>query len=463
MSFNPEHLIFCDHTTEAPDIFDGLRSEFPGAAFLSTDTCRELEEELAQEDPQAVLEQLGRFAASHGHHVCSADDGSEGYLLCVVDAGGLEALKAYCRAEDFGVEIFGRELAPEAAAKSKAAKAAKVNLVVDSLHYEYLFHRFDKTPVAEVAVRVEGIGRAGRPSYVADFSCWPPKLHSGVDQMRYETVVTLDESTPLVIFDGQSDFRLYRLSLGDNALDLQPWSGPLAKGDFFYLAASADSIYHAFHQNKQTTLQKVSGQATETLFTAQTGKEMGLASHLEGAACVIGSRKLFFSDGTELALPEPASQLDSCFMPDARTVCYFSERPRTPKHEDWPPEMVLVLNTCDVASANIYSLPLDGFVSHGKINGEAFHSFDGSVVVSRAADGWWIVNYVTSQFGKRDVAWLWNARTHKLLRVEPRFLPVKDVVLHYVAPLHRVVAVEHNDIHLLLAFDAFIAHLTAVG
>ena len=463
MSFNPEHLIYCGHTTEAPDIFHSLRTGFSDAAFLVTEACKDLEQELAQEDPQTVLEQLGKFAAPHGHMLCSADDGSDGYLLCLVNATGLEALQAYCRAEDFGVEIFGRKVVTKRATQPKVAKAAKVNLVVDSLHFEYLFHSFGNTPIAEVAVRSEIAGRSGRQSHIADFSHWPPRLYPGADHTRYEAVMSLSESEHMLIARGKSDFVLHRLSLGEEAIATHPWSGRLAMGDYFYLAAGADSVYHAFHGSKHTTLQKVSGQNTETLFTAQTGRAMGVASHPDGGVCVIGSRKLFFGGGVELPLPEPATHLSSCFMPDARTVCYFSERPRTPKHEDWPPEMVLVLNTCDVASANIYSLPLDGFVSHGKINGEAFHSFDGSVVVSRAADGWWIVNYVTSQFGKRDVAWLWNARTHKLLRVEPRFLPVKDVVLHYVAPLHRVVAVEHNDIHLLLAFDAFIAHLTAVG
>lgn len=94
-----------------------------------------------------------------------------------------------------------------------------------------------------------------------------------------------------------------------------------------------------------------------------------------------------------------------------------------------------------------------------------YRDFDGGVVVSRACDGWWVLNHVTNKTGRRDLAWLWNAQTDEILRVPSELFPRRAPVIHYVPALRRFLATESCRVDLLLPahqlIDALRAYATA--
>jgi hypothetical protein len=80
-------------------------------------------------------------------------------------------------------------------------------------------------------------------------------------------------------------------------------------------------------------------------------------------------------------------------------------------------------------------------------------SFDGFVSFADGHDDWCILNYLTSQSGSHDLAWLWNTRTDDVIKIRQSDFPRRTPTLFFNPTIGSYFADDSCRLDRLIAFD----------
>jgi hypothetical protein len=79
-------------------------------------------------------------------------------------------------------------------------------------------------------------------------------------------------------------------------------------------------------------------------------------------------------------------------------------------------------------------------------------SFEGFLDIRKGHADWWVFNYVSNYFGKRDLAWLWNAKTNEIIKLQKNMFPRLEPRILFLPELGRYVAEDSCNLILLKEF-----------
>jgi hypothetical protein len=80
-------------------------------------------------------------------------------------------------------------------------------------------------------------------------------------------------------------------------------------------------------------------------------------------------------------------------------------------------------------------------------------SFEGFITAEKGHADWLVLNYISNNTGKHDLAWLWNTATDEILKIQEKDLPRIEPVISYIPAIDRYVADESCRTYLLVEFE----------
>lgn len=474
--FDADQFAVLDWKCTGLDICAALQDEYPDHTLLQSAAFEALMDELAMEGPQDSLERLGDFFAANGSGLWNIDEGGDGYMLALVEPDDEDEFAEHWEAQGCEVEFLGTP--DDAEPIEPPVRAANPPELIEATfpHDEGLSADLVATSLARLDLQDDESDEAR--AHLVDFSVWPPRVAALTTDLHDVTpCATLASGVHVVALDREVDRRKRLHETRYAAIDavVEPWTTRLwagaevvLEGMYLHSAHSGDTLFVAEEVRGELRIHRLNQAGSSVVFTARKPQQDYQLQALSPDTCLLATHDSLHVIGPArttdtLLRPRPAPSTPLLAIGND-AFAYFSVN-RHGRGEG-PDEQVLVLHRCSLVDGRVTSRTLEEFSSTQTMTLSSgrrirHRTFDGRVLASRAHDGWWVLNHATNVYGRRDLAWLWNAHTDEMLRIPPELFPRREPNICFVPVLNRFVASGSHRVDLLAPPAALIDALRA--
>lgn len=464
-----QHLSF-DYSSTASHVLRMLSSEFDYPC-LKTEPFEDLIETFANDLAEHCFKPLAALLAPHNLELWQIDFAEDTVRLAVVPTARVESFKAYWSDEFLHDPEHAAHFKPTlrrivpVKMREIGSNKAKQTLALDVI-------RLPAAPELDIdcsiaLMRSPGSDHPDNDSWF-DFAVWPPAKLSMPAQIedpdfarRWRPVYQRGQHNiwscrELPQRGGSADKASFKLAQvgdmntwpvswlgGEATLPGRPgkvaWAGGLlvcvscetdSRGKHWYcVTAASEHDTHIWHCSRQPLhVYPVPGAARCIIIDGD--------AHLAMAAGPV-------SQGDFLRLPKPLYNPGAGVVAlGGDTVVFFTGT-----------KARLRMHRMDLATMEHKTCLLKHFGHSGVDRGTHYSSF-GSLEVRPGHGDWWILNHKSDQFGKIDIALMWNAATDESFVIEQGDIKLEQPTILYQRALGRYLAVRGESVALLRDFQA---------
>lgn len=462
---------------------------YPELPFLFSQEWEDLCDEVANEMPENLFDQFSPFLTAYGYELWNLDDSSDSYNLCIVATADVKPFVEFWSnhpIDDEGHFFYNPErVGVEAALAIKPDKKAaiskpkqKKNLIADvDYHLEYGGIR-DRDLLQRQVVDYETDGQTFYA--VADLDKFPFETIDAEgfykqleDGFSYYPVYTREpfnyweETPPQPKGKRKNQSRTKRLV---NIKDFNNFSCEAITGaefpenNYLYRAAFGERLFLVDGQ----TLYKVVGIHFEKICDVDFHASNLLALNENDVLLIYSnyenSRILLINCAIK-SIHEISRGVDpvDAFVINQDEIGFIATEKTPHPQANYIFQQKAFLCRLNLRSQTIRRAPLEGLHHEYKwdlallksqpSNKIIVKSFEGFITVEKGHADWLVLNYISNQTDKHDLAWLWNTTTDEVLKIQEKDLPRIEPVISYIPAIGRYVADESCRTYLLVEFE----------
>lgn len=458
--------------------------DYPELECFQSEAFEELIDEFANEAPENCFDALAAFLGDHGYSLWSLDSESDTYRLTLSTASCESDMLAYWAAPDdessepclpVRLSVVGRHQASPLGGGHEHQDRPSV--VVDRWEFGHM-------PPVPSDGQDECLAPPpfddDAPCTLWDLRNWPPRQidvppslvqpHSPVSHSPHYTRGSerwwLRESRP----SPKTRRRLELLRLRS----LQPFeldfatelagSGPYTCDDVAVTGCgSSVFVTRTDRENKQVVRCRIErytdGRAEPWFEARQAFSCLALSPH---SVLLFGEsfRAMWLERGQQprpVDLPGRLAANGSPFAVSPTEFVYFTEVRRPHAHESSVMEHRLRMHRIELRSGRRRSVLMEDLFSEQTLDlcdrRIQFRDCRGRISAQPGHASWWILNYMSNEFGRKDLAWLWDSCSDRVLRIKPSVFPRQEPTFHYLPSSNCYVAVTDDAWVKLADFD----------
>jgi hypothetical protein len=484
-----EKMVSIDWKFVGRDYMGFFPDNYRELKFLFSQEWEDLCDEVANEMPENLFDQFSPFLAAYGYELWNLDDYSDSYNLCLVaskDAKSFYEFWSHQALDDDSSMFFNPErLGVEAAANVKPVKESqavkskeKKTLIADLDHHlEYGGIR-DRQLLQRQVIEYQTDGETFYG--VADLDLFPFEtldaegFYKKWDQgFRYYPIYTRaphniwEEVPPEITSKKKKTIQNKRLVYIKDFNDFvcEPISGAeFPQDNYLYRAAFGNSLFllddKTLYRIVSNQLEKICDldfsasnvlalNEDEVLLFYNNAEDSrillvnSIDKRLQDISCGFEPRDAFVINPNEIGFIHTEKQqhpLANYIFEQTAFLCRFDIRSRTIRkaaleglHHEYKWDLAIMKSQAS--------------------NKITVKSFEGFITAEKGHADWLILNYISNQTGKHDLAWFWNTTTDEVLKIQEKDLPRIEPVISYVPAIDRYVADESCRTYLLVEFE----------
>jgi hypothetical protein len=484
-----QKMISIDWKFPGRDYMGFFPDNYPELPFLFSQEWEDLCDQVANEMPENLFDQFSPFLAAYGYELWNLDDDSDSYNLCIVASSDVRQFVEFWSNHPFDDEgefLFNPErVGVEAAAAVKLVTKPNISkpkqkktLIADvDYHIEYggirereLWQRqlIDYESDGERFFAVADLDRF--PFETIDAEGFYKKLDEGFSYYPVYTRAPFNywEETPpqpkgkkkkdshkksLVFIKDFNDFSCEAI-LGAEFLE----------DKYLYRAAVCESLFLVVDQ----TLYRIVGTHFEKICDVDFHASNLLALNENEVLLVYSNTensRILLIDCVTKSFRELSKGFDpvDAFVINRDEIGFIATEKSPHPQANYIFQQKAFLCRLNVRTQTIRRAQLEGLHHEYKwdlailksqaSNKITVKSFEGFITVEKGHTDWLVLNYISNQTGKHDLAWLWNRATDEILKIQEKDLPRIEPVISYIPAIDRYVADESCRIYLLVEFE----------
>lgn len=488
--------VIVDWKTPGREFLDLFADVYPELTFLESTAFDALVDELSNECPDACFDDLAAFAGEHGHSLWELDPGSDTHLLALVPVLREREFIAHWT-HSAGRSQYASPPVRLGCGAAGASTPVRVRTLERKPRPALVDDRWDfdgQAPMPqdgddEQLVHPwhdEDQQEQQRPT-LWDVTRWPPRQI--VSREVLEQIDRCAHFHPLYASGAERwwdrEVRLGKKTAPRRELvrirSLEPYADEVVADLSHYprcewpkVTGCGASVFVAALEpgggpGRRYRLQRQVGALVETWFESITPVvclPLGPDDVLVHGGHV---HPTWISHGAAVevsALPRDLSEASAPFALSAHELVYFTAVRRSHPEVANVDERRLRMHRFDLRTGRHRSAVLEDLFANQRLDlvkrSVRYQHCGGDIQAQRGHGTWWILNYSSQEFGKKDLAWMWNCHSDDVLRIGPELFPRLEPEFGYLPSIDRYVARADSALLLLREFAALRPHLRPV-
>lgn len=485
-----DRCLVVDWKSPGREFLDLFADTYPDLAFLAGEAFKAMVDEQANESAEDCLPVLAAYLAQHDHALWNLDPHSDTFALAIVAMADEEAFLAHWQeaSGDGGIGIEPERIdAPDDASCGEwllqGERSARPMLIAQTLAFDDTAPRLDSglafdldqfTPDHEPAASL----------MLVDLQAWPPSatpalamlaqflasrrfaaVHShGQEHWWVREAHAVGKAKPRRELLRVKSFEPWVADMIQDGTDFpgREWPRVAAHGETVFVVHAERTGARNWHYRVQCHRDYRGetwweGNPAPTMLAL--AEDRLLVFEADGTTRLLASGQ----PAREIALPRGLQQAESPFAPAPDTLVCFTRVKAAHTEGTGCGEDRLRMHRVDLRTGHHQSVVLDAMVCERTLEANAgpftYRSFGGFLRVHHGHGSWWILNYVSRLFGRKDHAWWWNSETDEVLRFGAHLLPRMEPTFVFHPGSGGYVAQTFSSLHRLVDFETLRPHL----